>query len=183
MAAWRARNGSGEFIRETAGPCAGDRIGRKRARLKINLQNRQRGVRLHLGWLRVFAELALEECREHSADARISLEQIEPIEVTIVSDRVMARVHEKFLGVPGPTDVITFAHGEILISAPTARRHAVRFRASVEEEIALYTVHGLLHLNGFEDTSSPDAARMKRVQKRIWKTCLAQLPTLVTSSL
>lgn len=151
---------------------------RKRALcLKINLQNRQRGIRLNLGWLRGFAALALSKCREQSADARFSLKQLEEINVAIISDRVMARVHQQFIGVPGPTDVITFTHGEILISAPTARRQATQFRASVEEEIALYTVHGLLHLNGFEDTSSPEAARMKRVQKRIWKTCLAQLPT------
>ncbi|MDQ3625327.1 MAG: rRNA maturation RNase YbeY [Verrucomicrobiota bacterium] len=144
---------------------------------KVTLHNRQRFVPLNLRWLRGFASLALPRCREQSVDGHFSRKQMEEVEIAIVSDRVIARVHAQFMGIPGATDVLTFEHGEILISAETAQRCAAEFRHAVEEEIALYTVHGLLHLNGFEDTLPPDAARMKRVQKRIWKTCLAQLPT------
>jgi len=79
------------------------------------------------------------------------------------------------MAIPGPTDVITFPYGEIVISADTASARAPDYRHTVEEELALYTVHGLLHLNGFEDASAPGAARMRKAQSRIVKRCLAEI--------
>jgi probable rRNA maturation factor len=142
----------------------------------VNIQNRQRAVRFDLGWLRRFADFAFQQCRAHSADGRFALNTFPEIEVAIVSDRVMTRVHEQFLAIRAPTDVITFTHGEIVISANTALANAALHRHSVDEEIALYTVHGLLHLNGFEDATSRDAARLRAVQNRVVKVCLSQLP-------
>ncbi|MHA3770134.1 rRNA maturation RNase YbeY [Verrucomicrobiota bacterium sgz303538] len=145
--------------------------------MTITLINRQRRVPLKLGWLRRFAWLALAQCREESANDAFPLKRLPEVEVAIVSDRVIGRVHEEFMDIPGATDVITFEHGEIVMSADTARAYAIEHGHSVEEELALYTVHGLLHLNGYEDATSRDAARMHKVQDRIWKACLAQLPT------
>ena len=142
----------------------------------IALQNRQRAVHFDLAWLRRVAALALEKCRGESADACFALAELPEVEVAIVSDRVIARVHEQFMAIPGPTDVITFAHGELVISAETARTNAAGYGHSIGEELALYTVHGLLHLNGFEDTTPRDAARMRKVQNRILRECLAQIP-------
>jgi probable rRNA maturation factor len=145
--------------------------------LRIEVCNRQRAVRLDLPWLRRFAGLVLPVAEGHSADGRFALRMLPHIEVTIVSNRVIARVHRRFMAIAGPTDVITFAHGEIVVSAETARERAPEFRHSVEAEIALYTVHGLLHLNGFEDASPADTARMRKLQGRVWKECLTQLPS------
>ncbi|HEY2343607.1 MAG TPA: rRNA maturation RNase YbeY [Chthoniobacteraceae bacterium] len=145
--------------------------------MSIEVCNRQRAVRLNLPWLRRFAALALPATSNHSADGRDALRRLEEIEVALVSDRVIARVHRQFMNIAGPTDVITFDHGEIVISAETARRCAPEYEHSVETEIALYTVHGLLHLNGFEDASPADAARMHELQGRVWKQCLDQLPS------
>jgi probable rRNA maturation factor len=144
---------------------------------KIGMHNRQRGVRLDLPWLRRFAGLALPAAVPHSANGAFALRLIEEIEVAIVSDRTIARVHRQFMALPDPTDVITFAHGEIVMSAETAQMRAPEFGHSTEEELALYTVHGLLHLNGFEDATSQDAARMRKIQNRIWKECLVQIPS------
>ena len=88
----------------------------------------------------------------------------------------MAGIHRRFLGVGGATDVITFQHGEIVIGAQTARANAALHGQSIDEEIALYTVHGLLHLNGFEDATSQGAARMRTVQTRIMRECLTEIP-------
>lgn len=142
----------------------------------IAVENRQRAVGLDLEWLRAAARLALGWCREQSADGRFALKALPEVEVAIVSDRVIARVHRQFMDIPGATDVITFEHGEIVMSAQTAARYARDYGHSTEQELALYTVHGLLHLNGFEDATAPDAARMKQVQERILAQCLARLP-------
>ena len=71
------------------------------------------------------------------------------------------------MSVRGPTDVITFQHGEIVISADTARRQARQFGTSLLHELQLYLVHGLLHLRGFDDRRPGEAKRMARRQERI----------------
>ena len=144
--------------------------------MKILVQNRQRGLRLDLAWLRAFARAALPKCRELSDDGRFALKRLDEISIAIVSDRTIARLHVEFMGIAGPTDVITFEHGEIVMSAQTAALYAAEHGHRFEEELALYTVHGLLHLNGFEDATSRAAARMQRVQTRVWKRCLTEIP-------
>lgn len=146
--------------------------------MKITVQNRQRAVRVNLPWLRRFAAAALPICAEHSADGRFALRGLEEVEVAIVSDRVIAGVHQRFMNIPGPTDVITFEHGEIVMSAQTAQVYAAHYGQRVDLELALYTVHGLLHLNGYQDGTTRDAAHMRQLQQRIVRTCLAQMPAL-----
>jgi len=141
----------------------------------IHLHNRQRTIKVRLAWLRRFAEIALPECALQSADGRFALRQLPEIEVAIVSDRVIARVHEQFMNIPGPTDVITFEHGEIVMSAETAVTQARQYGQSVDAELALYTVHGLLHLNGYEDAAANDAKRMRKTQERIMKACFERI--------
>ena len=130
---------------------------------------------LDLAWLRRFAPLALEKCGGISDDGKFALRRLDEVGVVIVSDRMIARLHLEFMGIAGATDVITFGHGEIVMSAQTAALHAAEHGHRIEKELALYTVHGLLHLNGFEDATSRAAARMHQVQSRVWKQCLATL--------
>lgn len=133
-------------------------------------------MRFDLGWLRQFAALAVEECAGRSVDNRGALAAFPEVEVAIVSDRVIAEVHKRFMQISGATDVITFQHGELVISADTALECATQLQHSVEEELALYIVHGLLHLAGFDDTSAAAAARMHKRQARIFKVCLTKHP-------
>ncbi len=141
--------------------------------MTIHLENRQRAVPVDLAWLRRFAAVALEKCARLSADKRFALAHLAEIEVAIVSDRVIARVHHEFMGIPGATDVITFSHGEIVMSAQTAQTYARDYGHTTGQELALYTVHGLLHLNGYEDSTPRAAAQMNRTQDRVLRACLA----------
>jgi len=95
------------------------------------------------------------------------------VEVAVVSDPVIARVHAQFMDVPGATDVITFDYGEIVVSADTAKRCAAEHGHGVVGEIALYIIHGLLHLNGYDDIAPRDRVKMHRMQNRIWQRILA----------
>lgn len=137
--------------------------------MEISVMNRQRKVRFDLAWLRRAANAALAECVLHSDDGRFALRQLPMVDVAVVSDAVIARVHQEFMGVPGATDVITFDHGEIVVSAETALACAKEHRHSVEQELALYVIHGLLHLNGFDDTTPAAKKKMFRVQDRVWR--------------
>lgn len=142
----------------------------------LSLHNRQRAIRLDTRWLRRFARHILPACLAESGDGRFALREVEEIAVAIVSDRAIAAVHQQFMQIPGATDVITFEHGDVVVSAETARARAGELGHSVESELALYIVHALLHLNGFDDTSPRAAARMRRVQDRLWREGLTHLP-------
>ena len=96
----------------------------------IQVFNRQRQVRFDLGWLRKFAAVSLEECERGGLAPGSPLEGLEEIEVSVVSDRTIAAVHRRFMDIRGATDVITFEHGEIVISGETAARHAADLRAA-----------------------------------------------------
>ncbi len=144
--------------------------------MEIQVMNRQRRVRLDLPWLRRFATRALEECVRYSGDRAFALKRIPIVEVAVVSDAVIARVHQDFMGIAGATDVITFDHGEIVTSADTARNYAAEHGHGVNEEVALYIIHGLLHLNGYDDTTPKAKATMFRVQEPLWVRLRAELP-------
>jgi probable rRNA maturation factor len=133
----------------------------------ITLSNRQRMVAVELAALRDFARRAASECLKLRGPKSNRLTALAEVNVTLVSDRRMAQLHRRFLNEAGPTDVITFQHGEIVISAETARRQARLFCTSLEHELRLYIVHGLLHLRGYDDKTPAGAAEMKRLQEKL----------------
>lgn len=111
------------------------------------------------------------------------------ISIALVSDEEIAQLNERHLQHPGPTDVLTFDLGtgpketatvsgpetrcplpveaQIVASAETAAREAASRGHSVEAELALYAVHGTLHLLGYDDKTEGDAVRMHRAEDEI----------------
>lgn len=143
--------------------------------MQISLHNRQRKIAFFIRRLEAIAPLALEVCLgEPGADAAAPLPDLPAVEVSFLSDAAIARIHRQFMGLAGPTDVITFDHGEIVIGVGTAEANARLYGKPLEEELALYIVHGLLHLNGFDDKEAAAAKRMHRAQERILAQCLAR---------
>ena len=110
----------------------------------------------------------------HSGPEPSSLLEGGTLEFTIVDDPTIARVHGEFLSDPTPTDVITFHHGEVLISADTASRQAAAHGQPLERELLLYAIHGLLHLHGHEDHTASGATAMKALQENILAQILPQ---------
>lgn len=133
----------------------------------ITVQNLQKRVRIKVRSLEELAVKALGSCLELSAPQKSGLIGLPEVSVAIVSDRRMAALHEKFMNQAGPTDVLTFDHGEIVISADTASRNAQVFRNPVARELLLYVVHGLLHLHGFDDGTPADRRKMEKAQDQI----------------
>ena len=138
---------------------------------RISVRNIQRKISVNIAELERFAANALQHCLDLRNGKRSDLRQSREVFVWLISDRRMALLHRKFLGLLGPTDVLTFQHGEIFISVETARRHARAFGNSFARELKLYIVHGLLHLHGFEDETSAEARRMKTAQEKILRIC------------
>ena len=92
---------------------------------------------------------------------------LEVIEFTFLNDVTMAEVHRDFLSDETPTDVITFEHGEILIGIEVAKRQGLQFGQDFLRELALYGIHGMLHLSGFDDRTPDEAKGMKIRQEEL----------------
>ena len=134
---------------------------------KISVRNLQRTVRVNTVDLKKFAAKALRMCLQLRKNEATDLTKLRELFVLLVSDRRMTALHRRFLHKPGPTDVLTFEHGEIFLSVETARRNARIFGNSLTRELRLYIVHGLLHLHSFEDRTEAGARKMKTMQERI----------------
>jgi probable rRNA maturation factor len=90
--------------------------------------------------------------------------------LALVGNARMAELHEQFMNVPGPTDVLTFeldhdargrvTAGEVVVCVPYALREARRRGVSPRDELLLYALHGMLHLCGYDDLTDRDFAKM-----------------------
>ena len=92
------------------------------------------------------------------------------ISLAFVDDPTIHRINREHLDHDEPTDVITFAlgdegddrlSGELVVSGETAARMAAEVGAEPWHELALYVVHGLLHLCGCDDLDETSAAEMR----------------------
>jgi probable rRNA maturation factor len=127
------------------------------------LINRQRSVRADWTGMRRF----LDELRSRVAKR--------PFTICLVSDRSIRRYNKQYRHKDQATDVLSFPAGngaeppsylgDILISVETAHRSAVRFRLALQEEIKILSLHGVLHLMGYDHET--DRGRMARAE-RLW---------------
>jgi probable rRNA maturation factor len=140
---------------------------------EIVLRNLQRKISVNVAELEEFTGNAMQRSLQLHPRKRTDLRKLNEIFIWLVSDRRMALLHWKFLGQSGPTDVLTFQHGEIFISVDTARRQARAFENPLLRELKLYIVHGLLHLHGFDDQTPAEARRMRNAQEKILRCALS----------
>ena len=137
----------------------------------LELLNRQRKRRLDLILFRRFAESALTKVMERVTRGSLP----EEIIVVFVSGAGITRLHRDFISIDGPTDVITFQHGEIFISVDAAERQREKFSGDFHRELWIYFVHGLLHLSGLEDLTEQGFEEMATVQEAIVQEVEAEL--------
>ncbi len=97
------------------------------------------------------------------------------ISVVFVGDRRMRSLNKNFLGHDYVTDVITFdleVSGEIIICPQVASQNAKTQGQSLNKEILLYVIHGLLHLAGYDDHHSKDIKIMRQQEQVLLKKIL-----------
>jgi len=138
--------------------------------IQLEISNRQRGVPFDRPFIARMALAAHPSCLAALRTDSAPLAGLTVIDVAILSDRKIGRVHREFFDDSSPTDVITFQHGEILLGAGVVAENAKRFGRSADEEAALCVIHGLLHLAGWDDLLATDAKKMAVRQEQIFKT-------------
>ena len=92
------------------------------------------------------------------------------LSIAVVGARRMARLHVEHMNVSGPTDVLTFdfgtdvrtrrIDGEIIVCADIALQRARHVASAARAELALYVIHGTLHLAAYDDHNSEGYRRM-----------------------
>ena len=149
--------------------------------LDVIIGNHQQRIAIPEAWLTALEQVANEAAglaMEQAAEADSPLSLLGTIEVALVDDSMIDQVHRDFMDIEGATDVITFHHGEIVISVETALRNAAEYGEPAAREILRYFVHGLLHLAGHDDQADKARARMEAVQEAIvtslWQNGLAE---------
>lgn len=138
---------------------------------------------MDVGWLRRIARAILR------AEGVAS-----PYEVSLVFTDVetVQKLNREYRGEDRPTDVLAFymlPHekagesfvlppdnvarlGEVIISYPHAVKQAKEQGHSVERELALLVIHGLLHLLGYDHEQPEEEARMRTRENELLEKCL-----------
>lgn len=146
--------------------------------------NQQKKVRVETAPLEAFLAGILRELNLSSSEVAIAL----------VSEAEIAKWNKKYLTKTGPTDVLSFPAlsphraarftrtkattgkrppssggwlGDVAISPETARRYAQKNGRSLDEELRVLMLHGVLHLLGYDHESPTDYGAMNRVEQKL----------------
>jgi probable rRNA maturation factor len=95
------------------------------------------------------------------------LEKNSYINIVITDDEEMTEYNKKFRNKDGPTDVLSFEYGlneetigDIVISYETVARQAPEYNNSMETELYLMIIHGILHLLGYDHEKNEKEAKI-----------------------
>ncbi|HBL31982.1 MAG TPA: rRNA maturation RNase YbeY [Acidobacteria bacterium] len=132
---------------------------------EIVLQNPNRYPEAQARLLRPWVERLIAETARRSAS----------VGVRFASDRELKRANRTWRGKDKPTDVLSFpgedGHlGDILISVPTARRQAKAAGHTVERELRILLLHGVLHCLGYDHET--DQGQMARLEHKLRRRLL-----------
>jgi len=156
---------------------------------QIEITDRQSQLSLDLIPLKQIAETLF--IAEQVKSANVSLVFVENDEIH--------QINRDYLQHDYPTDVISFLlkerqsidsgesqgfprgrdqiiEGEVIVSTETAAHESKNYDWSSTEETVLYTIHGLLHLAGYDDLSDSERTIMRRREQDILKLCGMEPP-------
>lgn len=118
--------------------------------------------------------------------------------IIFVEPDVIASLHERWMGLDGPTDVMSFPIdelrpcapgedelaegilGDIVICPSVAHVQAQAAGHGTVHEMLLLMTHGILHLLGYDHASKEDEIRMFGIQRQLLLTFLAQREGSIT---
>jgi probable rRNA maturation factor len=127
---------------------------------KISIHSPQETVPIDRGRMREIARAVLEG--EGVKDYEVSL--------AFVDNATIHRLNKQFLDHDEPTDVLSFPYsaanakkleGELVVGVEIAQGQANERGHDVQAELALYVIHGLLHLCGHDDKAAADEKEMR----------------------
>jgi probable rRNA maturation factor len=148
--------------------------------MPVQMQSQVRCVTFDQACLARLARAILSDVGEASAE----------LGILFVGDQRMRGLNRRYRGKDSTTDVLAFAirgvphsssHllGDVVIAVPTAARQAKQGHRSLDEELTMLLVHGILHLCGYDHERSEKEARRMRRRERMILRSLSRLSTRV----
>ena len=114
------------------------------------------------------------------------------LSVAVVDDAAIRALNREYHAEDRATDVLAFPLdggagqpgllGEVILSAETAAREAARRGLPFAREVALYAVHGTLHLLGHDDHDADDRRRMRAREAALLATEWPDVPHTVDTA-
>ncbi|MHB8154737.1 MAG: rRNA maturation RNase YbeY [Candidatus Omnitrophota bacterium] len=135
--------------------------------MKITLQNQQKKVPLPAGKIKklILKVLKGEQVKESGW-----------INICFVDNTQIKKFNTKFLKINGSTDVLAFnlsdkkeknvILADIMVSAQEALKQARTYKTTLDYELSLYVVHGLLHILGFDDHTKREIKLMRKKESQ-----------------
>jgi probable rRNA maturation factor len=132
--------------------------------IRVKIANQQEEVPLDFAKLRETAQAVL--AGEGVPEAKVTL--------AFVDNATIHRLNKQFLNHDEPTDVLSFPmsgpkaktlEGEVVIGVGVAKTQAAERGHEIAAEMALYVIHGLLHLCGHDDHEDSDRRRMRERER------------------
>ncbi|MFH1063256.1 MAG: rRNA maturation RNase YbeY [Candidatus Omnitrophota bacterium] len=137
---------------------------------KINIKNLQKKIKVNTLKLKTLANKVLKHQGVNSGE----------LSVLLVDDSQISDLNKRYLNKNSATDVLAFRMsdgkygkinpeilGDVVLSVDTAKAQACQLKVSVESEINLYLIHGILHLLGFCDKTKSGFKQMKKIQEEL----------------
>ena len=104
------------------------------------------------------------------------------LSILLADDKKIRTLNKQYRGQDRATDVLSFSQnegeenkpnshvmGDVVISTVTAKRQAAEHGLTLEEEIVLLLIHGILHLLGFDhERSNEEACHMKQKTRELF---------------
>ena len=146
---------------------------------KIKVASPQELLVVDRGRMRQAAQVVLDG--ENEPDAEISL--------AFVDNPTIHRLNQRYLQHDEPTDVLSFPlsepgakklQGELVIGVEVAQAQALERGHDIQAELALYVIHGVLHLCGHDDHGEREAAAMRERERHYLR--LLNLPDIAPGS-
>lgn len=130
-------------------------------------------------------ETAIVEVARHTLE-RMGVSPLAELSIMLVELSPMAELHERWLEEPGPTDVMSFPMdeldsakrpdaplsgpallGDIVLCPEFARDQAAAAGHSLDDELHVLTVHGVLHLLGYDHAEPDEEKEMFALQAEL----------------
>jgi probable rRNA maturation factor len=115
---------------------------------------------------------------------RMRIHPLAELSVVIVDEPAMEQLHIQWMDLPGPTDVMSFPMdelrpgkadeeppqgllGDVVLCPTVAQRQGAAAGHSMDDELHLLTVHGVLHLLGYDHAEPDEEREMFALQKEL----------------
>jgi len=144
--------------------------------LEILIKNQQKTIKINQRKIREIVKKALQF---------LKVDEKTEVSILFTDDKFIRSLNNKYRGIDKSTDVLSFSLwegsvktpesesdkllGDIIISVETAQRQADNLNHSMEKELTVLLIHGLLHLTGYAHEEDKDYKIMREKETEILK--------------